>query len=139
VKTLAVPPDAEHVVIDYLTTALAAHGQDVTCGVNIPTTWTDGTKPHVQVALDGTPIVTYPILFRASVRVTCWTSSTTAGTTPAKALAALCFALLCVHPGGSGVASIRPLTGVLPAQDNATLAQLASVSVQVNLLGAVVA
>jgi len=134
-KTLAVPPDAEHVVIDYLTAALDARGQDVTCGVNIPTTWTDGTKPHVQVALDGTPIVEYPILFRASVRVTCWASTTTAS----KALAALCFALLCTHPGGSGVASVRPLTGVLPTQDNTTLAQLASVTVQVNLLGAVVA
>jgi len=134
-KTLAVPPDAEHVVIDYLTTALAAHSQDVTCGVDIPSTWAAGTKPHVQVALDGTPIVEYPILFRASVRVTCWASTTTA----VKALASLCFALLCVHPGGSDVASIQPLTGVLPTQDNTTLAQLASVTVRVNLLGVVVA
>lgn len=134
-KTLAVPPDAEHVVIDYLTTALAARGQDVTCGVNIPTTWATGTKPHVQVGHDGTPIVEYPILWRASVRVTCWASSTTT----AKSLAALCFALLCSHPGSLEVGSVRPLTGTLPTKDPDTGAQLASVSVQVNLLGAVVA
>jgi len=61
VKTLAIPPDAEHVAIDYLTTALAARGQDVTVGVDVPTTWATTTKSHVQVALDGTPIVEYPI------------------------------------------------------------------------------
>ena len=129
-KTLAIPPDAEHVVIDYLTTALAARGQDVTCGVDVPTTWTTTTKSHVQVGLDGTPIVEYPILARASVRVTAWASSTTA----AKALAALAHGLMLSHPGSPEVGSVRPLTGVLPARDPDTGAQLASVSVRLNLL-----
>lgn len=134
-KPLCVPPDAERVTIDYLTTALAARGQDVTCGVTIPTTWASGTKPHVQVGHDGTPEVTYPILWRCSVRVTCWASTTTA----AKALAALAHGLLLSHPGSPEVGSVRPLTGVLPTRDPDTGAQLASVSVQVNLRGSVLA
>jgi len=133
VKLLAVPPDAERVTIDYLTAALAARSQDVTVGVGIPTTWTTATKPHVQIALDGTPIVEYPILWRASVRITAWSSSTTT----AKALAALCEALMCSHPGSATVASVQSLTGVLPTRDPDTGAQLASVSVRVNLRGAV--
>ena len=132
-KTLAVPPDAEHVAIDYLTTTLAARGQDVTVGVDVPTTWTTTTKSHVQVALDGTPIVEYPILARASVRLTAWASSTTA----AKALAALAHGLMLSHPGSPEVGSVRPLTGVLPTRDSVTGAQLASVTVQVNLTGTV--
>jgi len=133
VKPLATAPDVERVVIDYLTTALAAHGQDVTCGVNVPTTWATGTKPHVQVGWDGTPEVQYPILWRTSVRITAWSSSTTT----AKALAALCEALMCSHPGSATVASVQSLTGVLPTRDPDTGAQLASVSVRVNLRGAV--
>ena len=128
-KPLAVPPDAERVIVDFLTAALAARSQDVTVGVDLPTTWTTGTKPHVQVALDGTPSVQYPILASASVRATCWHASPTT----AKALAALCQALLCAHPGSVQVASVQPLTGVLPARDPDTGAQLASVSVRVNL------
>lgn len=134
-KLLAVPPDAEHVVRDYLETALAARSQDVTVGVDLPTIWTTETKPHVQVALDGTPSVNYPVLWKATVRVTAWSSSTTT----AKALAALCQALLCAHPGDVSVASVQPLTGVLPTRDPDTGAQLASVSVRVNLLAIVLA
>ena len=126
---LAVPPDAEHVVIDYLTPALAARGQDVTCGVDIPTTWTTTTKPHVQVALDGTPEVIYPILGRATLRVTAWSSSPTT----AKALVALAHGLLLSHPGSLEVGSIRPLTGTLPTRDPVSGAHLASVTVRVNL------
>lgn len=133
-KPLAVPPDAERVVIDYLTSTLAALGNDVTVGLNIPSAWVAGTKAHVQVGLDGTPSIEYPILWRASVRVTCWHASTTA----AKSLAAMCQALLCAHLGSSQVASVQSLTGVLPTRDPDTGAQLASVSVRVNLLGTVV-
>lgn len=134
-KPLVIPPRAEHVVIDYLTAALAARGQDVTCGEPIPATWTTTTKPHVQVALDGTPEVIYPILWRATMRVTCWASSTTA----AQDLAALAHGLMLSHPGSPEVGSVRPLTGVLPTRDPDTGAQLASVSVQVNLRGSVLA
>lgn len=134
-KPLAVTPDAERLVIDYLTGALGARAQDVTVGTIVPAAWVSGTKAHVQVGLDGTPSVTYPVLWRASVRITAWSSSTTA----AKALAALCEALMLSHPGSAGVASVQSLTGVLPVKDPDTGAQLASVSVRVNLLGSVLA
>ena len=134
-KPLATAPDAERVVIDYLTAALGARGQDVSAGVNVPSAWTQGTKAHVQVGLDGTPSVQYPILASASVRVTCWHASTTT----AKALVALCEGLLCSHPGSAQIGSVRSLTGVLPTKDPDTGAQLASVSVRVNLLYAVLA
>lgn len=128
---VAVPPDAEHVAIDILTAALGARAQDVTVGVNVPATWTVGTKPHVQVALDGTPEVIYPLMWRASVRVTTWHESTTI----AKALAALSQAILCAYAGSPTVASVQPLTGVLPARDPDTGAQLASITCRMNLLG----
>ena len=134
-KPLATAPDAERVVIDYLTAALAARGQDVTVGVNVPATWAAGTKPHVLVGWDGTPDVSYPIFARASVRITCWASSTTA----AKALAGLCEGLLLSHSGGPGVASIKSLTGVLPTRDPDTGAQLAMIAVEVRLTYTVLA
>jgi hypothetical protein len=132
-KPIAVPPDAEHVVVDYLTAQLAARSSTATVGVNVPSDWTPGRPAHVQVAHDGTPVVEYPALFRASVRVTCWDEATT----DAKALASLCLAVLLAHPGDRSVGSIRPLTGVLPARDPDTSAQLATIAVQVNLRGAV--
>jgi hypothetical protein len=133
VKPLAVPADAERVVIDLLTATLIDRGQDVTVGVIVPTTWTPATKPHVQVALDGTPEVDYPVLWRATIRVTCWASSTTT----AKTLAYLALSLLASHEGSGGVYSIRALTGVLPTRDPDTDAEMASVTVEVNLRGIV--
>jgi len=130
-KPLATPPDAERVIVDYLAAALVTQGQDVTVGVDIPTTWTPGTKPHVQVAWDGTPDMAYPVVWRCTVRVTAWATKTS----DAKALAGLCNALLCVHEGSTEVGSVRPLTGTLPARDPDTDAELASFTVQVNLLG----
>lgn len=134
-KPLATIPDAERVVIDYLTAALLAQGEDVTCGVNVPATWTTGTKSHVQVGLDGTPTTRYPFYASAAIRVTVWNASTTA----AKALAALCEGLLLSHPGGGSVAGIKSGTGVLPTKDPDTTAQLATIGVSVRLRFAVVA
>lgn len=134
-KPLATPADAERIVVAYLTTILASRGTDVTVGVVIPTEWQRGTKPHVQVALDGTPEVTYPALWRSTVRVTVWATATT----DAKSLANVVLALLLSYGGDSDIHSIRPLTGVLPARDPATSAELASITVQVNLRGHVIA
>lgn len=130
-KPVAVPPSGERVTIDYLTPALASRGQDATVGVNVPTAWVAGTKPHVQVGLDGTPEIRYPAMWLASMRVTVWHSSTTT----AQALAALCQGLLLAHPGDSMTAGCLPGTGVLPTQDPDTKAQLASISVVMKLLG----
>lgn len=128
-KPLVAFPDAERLAVDYLTDALADRDEDVTVGVDLPATWTTASKNHVQVALDGTPIVTYPALAKATVRVTAWSGAAT----QAKALAGLAMSLLLTHPGSSDIASVRPLTGVLPARDPDSGAQLASITVQVNL------
>lgn len=129
-KPLIAPDDAEHLGIDFLTAALADRTEDVTVGVNVPSTWKKGTKAHVQVGLDGTPTVTPPV-WRATLRVTCWHESTT----EAKRLARLCEALLLTHPGSPGWAGCLPGTGVLPAKDPDTGAQLASITVLAKLRG----
>ena len=126
---LAVAPDAERLTIDYLRPALAARSVTATVGVDIPTTWTTTSTQHVQVALDGTPSLEYPILARATVRLTAWAPSTTA----AKALVSLAQGLMCAHPGDASVASVQALTGVLPTRDPDSGAQLASVTVRLNL------
>ncbi len=120
--------DVEHFAVDYLTAGLAAHGEDVTVGVDLPADWTPADVPHVAVSHDGTPGLTYPVLAAATLRVTCWAGSTTA----AKALAGLCLALLAAYPGGEPVYGINPLTGVLPARDPDNGAPIASVTVRVN-------
>ena len=134
-KTLATMPLAERAVIDYLTPLLASHGKDVTCGVTIPTTWTTATKSHVQVGLDGTPVVRYPIYAKAAIRVTVWNASTTV----AQSLAALCEGLLLSHPGDTVVSGVKPGTGVLPTRDPDTGAQLATIGVEVRLMYTVLA
>lgn len=134
-KTLAVVADAERIVGEYLTTALLSRGEDVTVGAKVPSTWNPlaisegGSKPHVLVALDGTPSATYPIVAAASVRVTVYAS----GSDTAKRLAGLCQGLLLAHSGGGDISGIDYLTGVQPAKDNITAAQLATIAVRVNL------
>lgn len=127
-KPVAIPTDAERATVDVLTPALAILGEDVTCGVNMPTPWADATKPHVQVALDGTPNGTYPMTAAATIRLTAWATSTTT----AKALVNLAQAIMCAHPGGDGIQSVQYLTGVMPTKDPDTGAQLATCTVRVN-------
>ena len=129
-KPLAVAPDAERLVIDYLTAALAARSVAAGVGVDLPATWAPTSVQYVQVALDGTPIIQYPVLARAAVRLTAWAANATAS----KALASLVQGLLCSHPGSASIGSVQALTGVFPARDFATGAQLASVTCRVNLL-----
>jgi hypothetical protein len=135
VKVVAVPPDGERLAVDLLEAELAARGQDVTVGVNLPPTWTRKTKAHVQVAMDGTPTGNYPVLFNTVIRVTVWASSSTL----AKALAALCQGVLLAHGGQPGWDGCRFGTGVLPATDPGTKADLASVTVIAKLRGQAVA
>lgn len=140
-KTLAIVPDAERLVIDYLKPVLISRGKDVTIGSNVPATWNPlpisqgGTKAHILVALDGTPEAEYPIYAAASIRVTAFAS----GSTEAKTLAGLCEALLLFHSGGGGISGIEHLSGILPAKDNITGAQMASIAVRVNLRYSVIA
>lgn len=129
-KPLAVAPDAERIVIDYLTAALAARSVVAGVGVDLPATWAPASTQYVQVALDGTPTVRYPVMARAVVRLTAWHTNTTG----AKALASLAQGLMCSHPGSREIGSVQPGIGVFPARDFATGAQLASVTCRVNLL-----
>lgn len=129
-KPLLAPDDAERLGVDFLTDALGSRAEDVTVGVNVPPSWAKGTKAHVQVALDGTPVVAPP-LWRATLRVTCWHESTT----EAKRLARLCEGLLLAHPGSPGWSGCLPGTGVLPTRDPDTGAQLASITVLAKLRG----
>jgi len=85
------------------------------------------------VESNGAREVTYPIRWRTTIRLTAWASTTTT----AKALVALAHGLMLSHPGSPEVGSVRPLTGTLPTRDPVTGAQLASVTVQVNLVGSV--
>lgn len=127
--TLAVTfADAERSCVDYLTTALAAQDETVTVGTELPSDWTIADTRHVGVEVDGTPSLTYPIVARATVRVTAWTS----GRTESKRLAGLCMALLLSHPGDDDLWSTSPLTGVLPARDPDNGAPIASVTVRAN-------
>ena len=130
-KPFAIPPDAERAVIARLTVLLAGRGEDVTVGLNVPAIWAKGTKPHVQVGLDGTT-VEYPVLWRSSVRITVWYESPTT----AKRIALLCEALLITY-GVPGASNVQSRTGLIPALDPDTKAQLASVGLFVNLRGVV--
>jgi len=128
-KLIAVTVDAEVAGVDYLEAGLVLQGEDVTVGAHEPTDWSVATKPHVQVALDGTPSATYPATAAATVRITVWATSTG----EAKRVARLSQAVIVAHPGGAGVQSVQHLTGVLPTRDPDTRAELATCTVRMNL------
>jgi hypothetical protein len=71
----------------------------------------------------------HPALAHTTIRLVARCSTTT----DAKALAMKAQGLLCAHPGGDGIASTAPFTGVLPARDTATEAELASVTCRVTV------
>ena len=101
-----------------------------TVATGVPRGWTRGAEDHLQVDLDGTPTVRYPIMWDATIRMTAWASSPT----DAKALAGLAQGLLAEHGGGSdGIARTRPLTGVLLADDPDSGAFLASTTTRVTV------
>jgi hypothetical protein len=113
VKPLATFADPERLVVDYLTTKLAARGETVSVGTDLPGDWqATGSTSFVQVQHDGS-INAYPSLSRATVRVTVWAPKPTS----AKTLAGLCQALLLSHPGDTSIASVQSLTGTLPGRD----------------------
>ena len=127
-KPVAVPADAESLIVDYLKAQLPLHGQDVTCGAREPTPWADAAKSHVQVALDGIPNATYAMTAAATIRLTAWTVKAT----DAKALCGLAQGIVLAHGGGNGIQSVNFLTGTLPTRDADTGAQLATCTVRVN-------
>ena len=127
-KPVAIPADAETITVDHLKANLSAHGSDATCSMLEPLPWADRTKSHVQVAMNGTPNATYPMTAAVTIRLTAWAR----GATDAKLLAGLAQGIMCAHQGGGGVQSVQFLTGILPAKDAETGAQLATCTVRVN-------
>lgn len=123
-KLTATYPDIEQLVVDYLAPLL-----DETVGVGLPDNWTKTSGNHLQVALDGTPSLQHPITATGTVRLVAWSASTS----EAKALTAKAQGLLAAHPGGGGIATTRPLTGVLPARNPEHQAELASTTTAVTV------
>ncbi len=130
-QILAVPPDVEKRVVDFLTARLIARGTIASgtgrVGTDVPATWTTSSPTFWQVSLDGTQ-VEYPVLWRASVRVTLWSNSPTT----AKAQAHIAEALLLS-------AGYLSLAGVITTKDNTSTATLAFFTVRAMLRGTVIA
>lgn len=118
-------PDPERVVRDYLDTVI----NDATIGVGVPSSWTAGSTPHVQVSTDGMFMENWPVAGEATIRLVAWAASPTA----AKALAQRAQGYLLAHDGVGDIARTRPLVGLLPARDEQTGAEIASVTVRVTL------
>lgn len=126
-KVAVTYPDVEHLVVDYL--AELIDSAEARVGVGVPAGWTPSSTPHVQVALDGTPNMVHPIAANHTIRLVARAATTSA----AKALAMKAHGLLLAHPGGDGIASTRALTGVFPAHDSKTNAEIASVTARVTV------
>lgn len=123
-KLLVTFPDAERLVLEHLEPLLA---EDV--GIKVPADWKPGSTNHLQVVLDGTPVVHRFVAQLATIRLT----ARCATPTEAKALAQLGLAYLVAGGWPDGITNAVPLTGPLPARDPQTLAELASVTARVTV------
>lgn len=122
-------PDVERLIVDYLQTIRGLYlPTGATIGVGVPAGWTSARPPHIQIVNDGTPSMVWPIVASPTVRVVVRAATTTL----AKSTAAMALGLLCAD-GWPPSFSIIPLTGVLPASDPDTRAELASFTVRVNV------
>lgn len=117
-KPLAYYPDAEVAARVLLADLLQDEG--CTVGIGKPTDWSAESDPHVQVNLDGTQLQ-HPVVAYSTIRVTVWAHDPT----PAKDLAALAMALYLAEP------MVKPGTGLLPARDTRSGAELASFTCRV--------
>jgi hypothetical protein len=124
-KVLVTYPDPERLVRDYLDSVIA----DATVGIGVPSTWTKASGNHLQVATDGMFMDSYPVGGEATMRLTAWSASPT----QAKELVQRAQGYLLAHPGTGGIVSTRPLVGLLPARDEQTNAELATVTVRVTV------
>lgn len=118
--------DVERLVIDVLEDLLDDHETSFTVGVGVPTGWTAAAPPHFQVSCDGTFAVMHHVAVRSTVRITVWATSTG----EAKRLANLALGLI---DGYTGEPAMRVSTGILPAQDPDTNAEIASITATVTV------
>ncbi len=129
-KPLVSYPDPEPVVVGMLEGGMADIGEDLTVDIGVPPGWDRKTsKPHLQVDLDGTPVVEAPIRAFSTVRVVAWAATTG----EAKRIAAVAHGWLLANSGRGGTDSISHLTGVAPAHDPKTKAELAAVTLRVGM------
>lgn len=129
-KPAVTVPDPERLIVDHLVTICAGGvlPTGATIGIGVPSGWTPTSPLHVQVAWDGTPQLTWPIVVRATIRIVVRAATTTT----AKRYANLIMGLLCVDVWPPSF-TVFPLTGVMPATDPATAAELASFTVRVSV------
>ena len=112
--------DIEAAVVAYLTPLL----QDATGGVELPPTWTPADGAFVLVACDAST-TTYPVLNRATVRLSAFTT----GRTAAKTLARTAQRHLLTHRGEPPIGVVVPGAGVVAGRDPDNGADLATCSV----------
>lgn len=122
-KPLVVFPDPVESIITYLTARLAEYEDDDFVSepqmVQVTAWYPHGSSleapaiPHVQVNLDGTFQVAYPVTKRATIRVAVWH----ANPSPAAKLASLVSGLMQTHPGDGRVFAVNLLTGEMPTRD----------------------
>lgn len=124
-KPLVSFPDAEAMAVDLLDDLLAEWAPHVEVGVEVPTSWAAGDRPHIQVAHDGTPSIITSIAARCTLRFVARASTTD----EAKQVALLAQGLLLAATGTGGFDSIVAGTGIFPAEDRESRTQLASFTV----------
>lgn len=128
-------PDVESAVIAYLKDRFDLLGDDVAVGESVPPAWTPRSRPHVQVAWDGTPIIlTGGLVAFCTVRLV----ARAANTTDTKALASRAQGILCGHPGGDVISGAIFLTGVQPARDPDTQHEIAATTSRVTIRSALI-
>lgn len=127
--------DAERAMREYLTPLWSARA-DVFKPTGIftnkfPAAALTGNATHLQIELDGTPVVEYPATERATVRFTFWSAPSSQDN--AKNGAAITQALVATHPGDEDVWSTRILTGRLKGVDDDTRNNFVSFTARVSL------
>lgn len=122
-RLLVTYPDAERLMVDHL--------DHLDARIGVPADWSpqDDEDSVLEVRLDGTPRDLHPIAQQSTVRLIARATSPTA----AKALAQEAHAYALVGPWPDGITNVTPLTGITPARDPKTLAELAAVTVRVTV------
>ncbi len=127
-------PDAERALLGFLGPLWAARSEPfkpATRSNKFPSAALAGNATHLQVELDGTPLVEYPATERATVRFTFWSAPSSQDN--AKQGASITQALIATHPGDDDVWSTRILTGRLKGVDDDTRNNFVSFTARVSL------
>lgn len=103
----------EQLVITVAEPILATFDATATISVGVPTTWTPGSAPHVQVAQDSPLDDVFAAAVWALIRFTVWHTDTYR----AQQLAIELWQALLAHDGTPPVSIITPGSGPLPATD----------------------